>query len=162
MQTLDHGARYDVKRAAGISKIRSDGSLTSRETDVQAGAAEQFAAAFFGAKFNSEIYTNHGDHGEDFILGEATVEVIHLGIKDGKPRMNGNLIVNPHEPQRWADIYVVVRGSIQAGFEIMGWYPHSTLVRRPMINFGYGLRYACAVRNLRPIQEIVDALSEET
>lgn len=157
--SIDCGLRYDSKRASGISEFRSDGSRTSRQTDVEAGAAEQFAAEFFGTSFNHEIYDHHGDGGRDFCLGEATVEVIHLGIVDGKPRMNGNLIVNPHEPQRWADMYVVIRGSISAGFEIVGWFPHTELVKRPMKNFGYGLRYCCPIDQLYPIEWVTEALS---
>lgn len=148
---VDFGDRYDAKRASGISEFRSDGSKTSRKTDEQAGAAEKFAAEFFKVKCNTEVYSNHGDGGKDFMLGEATVDVVHLGMLNDGPRMTGNLIVNPHEPQRHADIYVVVRGSIETGFEIAGWYSHDELIARPKADFGYGKRYCCPVKELHQI-----------
>lgn len=157
--SVDFGLRYDAKRAAGISEIRSDGSKTSRQTDVQAGAAEKFAADFFKVECNEEVYSNHGDGGKDFMLGNASVDVVHLGMLDDGPRMTGNLIVNPHEPQRHADIYVVVRGSIETTFEIVGWYPHTKLVARPKVNFGYGDRYACPIKDLYEIDILVKALA---
>ena len=155
----DFGLRYDAKRAAGISEFRSDGSKTSRETDVQSGAAEKFAAELFKVKCNEEVYSNHGDGGKDFMLGEVSVDVVHLGMLDDGPRMTGNLIVNPHEPQRHADIYVVVRGSIETIFEIVGWFPHVDLIARPKVNFGYGSRYACPLKDLCSINILVEALA---
>ena len=68
--------------------------------------------------------------------------------KTGKPRIGGNLIVNPHEPQRWADIYVVVQGSIKTGFHIVGWTTHNELIKRPKVDFGYGDRFRMPVEDL--------------
>ena len=56
-----------------------------------------------------------------------------------------HLIINPHEPQRWADIYVVVAGSIDEGFEILGWLPHQVLIEKELKDFGFGPRYAAYV-----------------
>jgi hypothetical protein len=91
------------------------------------------------------------------------VDVVHLGIlDDGRPRMHGNLIINPHEPWRHAEIYLVVRGSIQTTFELLGWYVHDLLVRRPERNFGYGPRYWCPIDELYPISWILEAVKSGT
>jgi hypothetical protein len=65
------------------------------------------------------------------------------------PRFTGHLIVNPEETQRHANIYVVVAGDIETGFMIMGYMTHSDLVSRPLRDFGYGLKYAAHVDDLR-------------
>jgi hypothetical protein len=133
-------ARFASKRVAGIDKTRSDGSICSEDTDVQATAAEYFAAQYCGVPFNAGVSTK-GDGGADFVV-PLSVEVVHLGMVDGKARRSGHLIINPHEPQRWADIYLVVVGSLEEGFEVIGWIPHEILVQKPMKDFGYGMRYA--------------------
>lgn len=142
--------RFLAKREAGISPLRRDGSLTSEETDRQAAGAERFAAERFGAEYNEEVYAEHGDGGADFYLGGRSIEVVWLGVEpDGRPRRDGHLIVNPDEPQRHADLYVVVAGSIEAGFTLLGWLPHGDLVERPLKNFGYGPKHAAPVICLR-------------
>lgn len=159
MATFDFGKRYDAKRAAGISEFRSDGSRTSRKTDVEAGAAEKFAGDFLGKNVNTAIYANHGDKGIDFKINEFSVDVVHLGVLgDGSPRMSGNLLVNPHEPWRHADIYIVVRGTNATGFEIVGWTGHDNLVERPQKDFGYGSRYWMPIRDLEKIDMLVEAM----
>lgn len=146
--------RYYAKREAGLSPVRSDGSVTSPETDRQSAAAEEFAAEALGAAFNAEVYATHGDGGHDFVVTgkkgtRYTVEVIWLGMNEvGVPRDTGHLIVNPHEPQRWADLYVSVPGSIETGFRLAGWISHNTLVALPLKNFGFGDRFACHIDNL--------------
>lgn len=143
--------RYFAKREAGLPATRRDGSSTSPETDRQAAAAERFAAGQLGAEFNAEVYATHGDRGHDFtVLGKKgrrryTVEVVWLG-----PRDSGHLIVNPHEPWRWADVYVLVSGSIEMSFSMSGWISHADLVALPQKNFGYGDRFAARVDELTP------------
>ena len=141
-------ARFYSKRNAGISDVRSDGSKCTVENDIQSVAAEYFASQHYGCKFDSSI-SKDGDGGSDFSL-KIDVEVIWLGLdkKTGMPRESGNLIVNPHEPQRWADIYVVVKGSIDSGFSIVGWTTHKKLVSLPKKDFGFGERYAMRVEKL--------------
>lgn len=151
---MDYGKRYDAKRAAGLSPRRSDGSMTSRIADEEAGAAEEYAARFFNQCPNSEVYATHGDGGHDFLLRGRTVEVIHLGMSGSLPRLSGHLIVNPHEPHRHADIYVVVSGCRKTGFHIVGCLSHIRLIELPMKNFGYGPRFACHTANLRPIENL--------
>jgi len=141
-------ARYLSKRAAGISSFRYDGSKCSEENDINATGAEYFAAQQYGCPFNATIGVK-GDGGSDFTL-PLSVEVIWLGVqKNGKPRDKGHLIVNPDEPQRWADIYVVVRGSIDVGFEEVGWVSHNALVKLPKKDFGFGEKFACDISYLK-------------
>ncbi len=130
--------RYQAKRDAGISPVRYDGSLCSPETDAHSEAAEQFAANRLGARFNGSVYDSNGDGGHDFLIGDKTVEVVWLGFRKGTtiPRYDGHLIVNPEERHRWADLYVVVAGSIGRGFTILGWAHHHEL--REGRDFGYG------------------------
>jgi hypothetical protein len=110
----------------------------------------------FQQKFNSEIYDTHGDGGSDFTFHGMTVEVIHLGMDGAGPRLTGNLIVNPHEPQRWANIYVVVRGSIETAFDLVGWYVHDDLIELPKRNFRFGDRFCCHVDDLRKMNELFE------
>lgn len=140
--------RYHIKRAAGISPVRGDGSMRSAETDRQAAAAEKFAAEALRCPFNDSI-TVHGDGGYDFLFG-LKIEVVWLGInaKTGEPRREGNLIVNPNEPQRWADIYYVIAGTIETGFTSVGWTTHAVLIEQPPQDFGYGPKLAMNIHKL--------------
>jgi hypothetical protein len=141
-------ARYLSKRNVGISNTRSDGSKCSIENDIQATGAEFFAAQAYNRPFDASI-GQRGDGGSDFSL-HLTIEVIWLGVdKESRPRTDGHLIVNPHEPQRWADIYIVIAGSIEQGFRELGWIPHKVLVRYPKQNFGFGRRFACHISKLK-------------
>ena len=140
--------RYTSKRNAGIPQERYDGSKTCIENDIQAAAAEKFAAEFMGQSYNDKIMKT-GDGGADFKLniplhGEKTVEVVWLGVdkSTNKPRKTGNLIVNPEEPQRWADIYMVVSGSLDEGFRVRGWTSHKKLTSASKKDFGYGKKFA--------------------
>tara|TARA_Y100000593_G_scaffold14582_1_gene27846 strand:- start:7779 stop:8288 length:510 start_codon:yes stop_codon:yes gene_type:complete len=156
--------RFLSKRNAGISATRSDGSIRSEGTDVNATLAEKFAADLFGCKFNDEVYDNEGDGGLDFILdttkGNKEVEVIWLGFhKDStSPRKNGHLIVNQYEKHRWADIYMVVSGSVDDGFSFVGWTTHKELSKRPLKDFGYGKKMAMHTKDLYSKEQILKYL----
>jgi hypothetical protein len=130
----DGRARYGIKRGAGISAVRYGGSVATRENDRQSYAAEQYAASKLNADFNSSL-TVHGDGGPDFKLGDKDVEIIWSGFEKGSPAeqrvQNDNLLVNPEELHRWADIYVGVSGSVERGFTLMGWTTHRVLVIFP-------------------------------
>jgi len=146
--TTNGAERYKSKRKAGISPERSDGSMTSEQTDVEAAAAEKYAAEMMDASFNDGIFIG-GDGGHDFKIAapngsEFTVEVVWLGFVKGtnSPRSFGHLIVNPYEQHRWADIYVVVAGCVKTGFSILGWTTHSVLVSKRKKDFGFGLKFA--------------------
>jgi hypothetical protein len=141
-------ARYLSKRAAGISGHRYDGSECSIDNDINATAAEYYAAQQYGQPFDATV-GKKGDGGSDFSL-PLSVEVVWLGVqKDGKPRDKGHLIVNPDEPQRWADIYIVIKGSVDEGFEEVGWIPHTALVNLPKKDFGFGEKFACDISMLK-------------
>lgn len=140
--------RYYAKRDAGISPVRRDGSVATPENDRQAAAAEQFAAAQLGCPFNDSV-TAHGDGGHDFVF-PLHVEVCWLGVNQhtGEPRRDGHLIVNLNEPHRWADIYIVVAGTVEMGFHVVGWTTHNRLIEYGTKNFGYGEKLAMPVREL--------------
>ena len=141
-------ARYLSKRAAGISSHRYDGSECSIDNDINATAAEYFAAQQYNQPFDATV-GKRGDGGSDFSLS-LSVEVVWLGIqKDGSPRDKGHLIVNPDEPQRWADIYIVVKGSVDTDFEEVGWIPHKALIQLPKKDFGFGEKFACDISQLK-------------
>jgi len=149
-------ARYLSKRAAGISGHRYDGSECSIQNDIDATGAEYFAAQEYNQPFDCTVGKG-GDGGSDFSL-QLSVEVIWLGVqKNGIPRDKGHLIVNPDEPQRWADIYIVVKGSVDTGFEEVGWIPHSILVTLPKKDFGFGEKFACDISQLKK-PELLKAL----
>jgi hypothetical protein len=152
-------ARYFSKRAAGISGHRYDGSECSIDNDINATAAEYFAAQCYDQPFDVTV-GRKGDGGSDFAL-PLTVEVVWLGVqKNGQPRDKGHLIVNPDEPQRWADIYVVIRGSVDTGFEEVGWMPHNILVTFPKKDFGFGEKFACDISQLKK-PELLHALKRK-
>ena len=153
-------ARYLSKRAAGISGTRSDGSQCSIDNDIDATGAEFFAAQQYGRPFDSSIGKN-GDGGSDFSIN-LNIEVVWLGINKhtGKPRKDGYLIINPHEPQRWADIYIVIGGSLDEGFYEIGWMPHKILISYPKQDFGFGERYACHINELKK-PELLRALIKD-
>lgn len=135
--------RFNSKRTAGISEVRSDGSVCSENNDLDATGAEYYCAKLCGQPFDTSISIT-GDLGHDFILNGKTVEVVWLGRdkKTNKPRNTGNLIVNPHEPKRWADIYIVIGGGFDEGYHMLGWTDHKSLIQMPKVNFGFGIRYA--------------------
>jgi len=146
--------RYTKKREAGISPVRSDGSLCSIQTDICATEAEKFAADFMGCPFNSDV-TVKGDGGFDFVL-PLTVEAVWLGFYKGttRPRSSGHLIVNPYEPQRWADIYVVVAGPFPE-YKMVGWCTHTKLTSYPLKDLGYGKKFAMHTNDLRGVHELL-------
>lgn len=152
-------ARYEIKRKAGISNTRSDGSRCSVYNDINAAGAECFAAEQYNQPFNESI-TKTGDGGSDFsvkINGQTkTVEVIWLGFdyKNNVPRTTGHLIVNPHEPQRWANLYLVIKGSLKRGYTEAGWATHEQLTKASQKDFGYGRRFAIHVNDLNSPNEL--------
>jgi hypothetical protein len=153
--------RYLVKRRAGISTTRKDGSKVSVFNDEQSAAAEKFAAEAMGCQFNDKIFV-HGDGGKDFSYS-LDVEVIWLGVNNNRePRLSGNLIVNPDEPHRWADIYIVVRGSTTNGFEIIGWTTHNKLETFGLKNFGYGPKMFMPTHKLFKIEALTSLKRKNT
>ncbi len=142
-------ARYYAKREAGLSEVRSDGSLTSAETDRQSGAAEKYAADYVGLAFNEEIYATHGDDGCDIRICGYCVEVIWLGFEKNTtiPRFRGHVIINEYEQHRHADVYWIIRGSIEFGFSIAGWCWHDDICKTK--DFGYGPKLCMHTDDLR-------------
>lgn len=126
----------------GPGRLRQDGSEFSRETDTEAFAAEEWACQQFNKLPNRTVGEN--DPGFDFTL---TVDVKHLGLKDGKPRRAGNLIINPNAAR--ADRYIVVSGSREEGFRFEGYATVADLTRREPRDFGYGAKLWVPVEELR-------------
>ena len=151
-------ARYLSKRNVGIDATRSDGSECSIENDIDATGAEFFACQQFKRPFDSGVGAK-GDGGSDFFL-RLSIEVVWLGKdkRTGEPRKGGHLIINPHEPQRWADIYVVISGSLETGFNEVGWMSHKELISKPKKDFGFGSRFAADIKELHQIDELKNLL----
>lgn len=144
--------RYDVKRQAGISDVRPDGSRIDREGDLQATAAERFAVGVYGQPFREQI-TKSGDHEPNMRLGAKTVDVKWLGWdRNHIARTSGYLIVNPGAIRH--DIYVLVAGSTEVGFRIVGWATHEEITARPKQDFGHGMKHALHTINLRKPEEL--------
>jgi hypothetical protein len=147
----DGSERFAAKRATGIPATRYDGSVASATVDREAYAAEKWAAGRLGADFNEEIYADHGDGGRDFTVNGKSAEVVWFGVdKNGLPRRNGNLIVNPEEPQRWADRYLVVGGSIEAGHYWVGWAKHEDVLAARKKDLGYGPKWVIPLNARSP------------
>lgn len=147
-------ARYWSKRAAGIPTRRRDGSECLPRNDVESTGAEYHAATECGETFNPTIST-HGDGGVDFVFG-LSVEAIWLGEdKEGQPRREGHLMLNPDEPHRFADIYVSVAGNSTEGYVMLGWTTHKKLVQNPLIDFGMGPRLQMNVNDLYPMEKLL-------
>lgn len=160
--TPDGSARYEAKRASGISPVRSDGSWCSGENDRQAAAAEEFAARSLGCEFNGTILADCGDGHCDFSIPGAPgkppirVDVKWLGgVYNPRPIAKAHLIVNPSDLEReTVDVYVAVAGSIEQGFEIAGWIYREDLRKLPQMNFGFGFKYGVRATALRPLCEL--------
>jgi hypothetical protein len=147
-------ARYEAKRAAGITVVRRDGSLYSSETDEQAFAAEDFAAELFNQRADRTLLGKDGDRGYDFIL---KVEVVWLGYVKGttQPRRHGHLIANQNNDGKpWPDLFIVVSGSTAAGFEAIGWLLTRELLTEPLRDFGFGPKHAISTDRLRSMEII--------
>lgn len=146
-------ARYWSKRAAGIPAMRSDGSECSIENDRHSIGAEYFAATECGVPFNPTI-APRGDGGFDFKLS-LDVEAIWLGRVGNEPRQEGHLLVNPHEPQRFGDIYIVVGGDMEQGYRFEGWTTHKRLIQNPLGDFRHGERYQMPIGDLYDIDKLL-------
>lgn len=159
-------ARFHAKRAAGISARRRDGSFCDPETDRQAGHAEEFAARELRAVVNDSVTTS-GDPGFDFEIlvdgpsgrRRVRVEAIWNGFATGsktKPRLFGNLLVNPFEPHRYREsqIFVLVVGTIESGFRLVGWATRRDIEARPQRDFGFGKRYWVPMSELRSMDKL--------
>ena len=155
------------KRADKDGRVRRyDGSYTDEDTFMEGALAEKFGAEFLGCDFNDEVYAHGGDGGIDFMLsttkGEKEVEVIWLGFIKGtkKVRETGHLIVNPDQPTRWADIYVIISGCIDGGYKFVGWTSHKLLVSNPRKDFGFGEKFAMHTDNLLTYERLVPFLKK--
>ena len=162
--------RFHAKRRAGISPIRRDGSVCDPETDRQSGHAEEFAADEFGVPVNKRVM-NTGDGGMDFAIKvrcldgtvrEAGVDVIWNGFATGtrKPRLDGNLLVNPFEPHRYAQsfFFVLVGGTVEHGWRFLGWARRQEVFDRTNRDFGYGERHWVPVSALHDVEIIKKAI----
>lgn len=164
--------RYHVKRAAGISSTRGDGSARTPGTDKQSGHAEEYAAQMLGSVVDDSI-TVTGDRGYDFPItvelpsgrqGRLRVEAIWNGFETGstsRPRLFGNLIINPDDEHRYrnTDIFVLVVGTVEHGFELMGWATWADVKSRPTKSFGYGRKYYVPMHELRKMDRLKVAIN---
>tara|TARA_Y100001973_G_C5198716_1_gene336110 strand:+ start:2108 stop:2644 length:537 start_codon:yes stop_codon:yes gene_type:complete len=145
---------------------RSDGSYTTERNYLESTLAEKFAADLLGCNFNNEVYESGGDGGLDFVIattkGDKEVEVIWMGFRKGTEeiREEGHLIVNPYQPTRWSDIYVMISGSINSGFKFLGWTTHAKLRQKPKKDFGYGEKYAMHSNDLFNYDQLLPFLKK--
>ncbi len=146
-------ARFWSKRSQGFSATRKDGSVCREDNDIEATLAEFATCRHLGLPFDEGIYRG-GDGGQDAVLS-LTIEILWLGRHpDGSVRYNGNAIMNPEEPQRWADIYVVVGGGDTEGWTIMGWTTHNVMVQQELRDFGNGPRWGVPCDRLYDISSL--------
>jgi hypothetical protein len=144
--------RYRSHRRAGISDVRPDGSKCSETTDIQSAVAECFAAKNFGLPFDKSVRLQ-GDGGCDFRLS-LDVDAVWFGFEKGttilRSTENRHLIIEKDVPSRWADIYVLVGGSVETEFNLLGWMWHNRLIRCPPQDFGNGPKLAMKASSLMP------------
>lgn len=148
---VDGADRYHAKRAAGVSGVKRDGWSGSPDVDREALEVERIAAAKFGVTANEEIYADHGDEGFDFVWFGLKVDAKHMRFPglNWRSKPSSCLIVNPDEAT--ADIYVAVVGSLDEGFEVVGFCRRETLLAAPRRDFGYGPKLAVLFSDLTPI-----------
>jgi hypothetical protein len=113
---LDGGARFRIKRAAGWTEQRPDGSRYAERTDQFADEAESFFTELVGGIRSTDVYL-HGDPGYDVVVlcGSVTVkvDVVHGGIDNtDRPRLAPcHLIVNTDSKKLTAsEVLVLVIG----------------------------------------------------
>jgi len=148
--------RYDVKAAAGMSRIRPDGSDYSREVDELAETAERWFAGLVGGLVDDSV-SLHGDHGYDVAVFRrgitVKVDVVHAGMmKDGTPRTGRGcrLIVNcDHNKLVRSDILVLVEGP---PFAVLGAIHTARFLALAQVeNLGYGDKFTMPVSALMPL-----------
>lgn len=174
-------ARYEVKRKAGISPFRKDGSLRDPESERQSCHAEEFAARELNSVFNDEVYEgDKGDDGYDFELkvrfpsgktGLIRANAVWNGFATGskvEPRMRGNLLLNPADEKKASSgldrryrnslIFILVAGTVETGFKFLGWATKDEATKRPIKNFGFGRRFWVPSDELRSIDSLKSIL----
>lgn len=151
--------RYYHMRSRRRSDFRPDGSLYNPEVDRQAAAAEEYVCGVFGVPYVNGIY-DYGDGGYDFLLRlfnpdtQVKVDVVLTGTD--------YLIVNPYGVKiRVPNVFILVHGSIELGFRIVGWLSRDDLLACPKRDFGYGEKYACHISKLQPISKLLDHAKKE-
>ena len=156
--TGDGTQRHLVKRAAGISIVRRDGTHYSLDTEKVAEEVEAWASEQLGGLRDDGIYLG-GDQGYDCVvpLGSIQVQVdaVHAGFRpDGEPRgAECNLIVNCDSPKLYrSDILVLVSGP---PFTFLGGMPTARFLATAQLkDFGYGLKWAIPAQGLVPIDAL--------
>lgn len=148
------GERHDIKVRAGYSKFRKDGSTFSRENMVEATGAEYVGVARLGEVFNYDILL-HGDGGRDCTFAGMGVEVYRPGRGD-YAIITG---VGSEYRHRHADLYMSVTGSLDTGrYVVRGVISHAKMVRLPLVDFGWGPRYAVPFQNLTPVPRFLEIM----
>lgn len=144
--------RFHVKRAAGMSAVRADGTLFDPQTDAVADDVETWVAAQLGG-LRSDTVSISGDSGYDCAvrLGCVTlrVDAVHAGFRsDGTPRgRECHLIVNCDSPKLYrSDVLVLVTGP---PFAFLGGVPTTRFLAQAVLqNFGYGAKFALPASSL--------------
>lgn len=144
-----HGA---ARRADKFNGKRWDGSPHLNEADfVDSVAAEYVGTRRIGVGFDDTVYVG-GDGGKDCLFRNRTVEI-------SRPRRRDYAVITV-AAERWyrhADIYVAVTGTLRTGeFVVRGYITHDELKMTPVIDFGYGRRWAARYDELRPCSELFE------
>lgn len=158
-------ARYWAKRAAGISRVRGDGTIRYPENDRQSAAAEWYGAFRLGLKRNDDVYAKHGDGGTDATLKVRSpsgkhktlgVGFVHLGFLNNNsqcPRMDGNMLLNSDDYRRYNDthIFIQIRGTYHSGFDLVGWMSATKIFGTKPRDFTHGFKHNMRITALCPM-----------
>lgn len=146
-------ARYEVKRAAGWSDRRQDGSQYDGDVDEHAGEAERWAAGCCGCQADERVYL-HGDNGYDFLTQGVRVDVVHLG--HNREPLHAHLIINEGNLKlSAADVFLVV-GNIQSVWFAVGAITREDFLERAMRkDFGFGEKLALPCKDLDCAHDLV-------
>lgn len=146
--------RFWLKREAGLPMERPSGEgFYSPEVDRQAKAAEDFACERLGGQIlEPDTYATHGDKGADILVNGMRVDVVWLGFgepyRSQRPRLSGHLIVGPKKEKNLADVYVLVIGTIEAGFTLAGYIGRDRLLTYSKRMFWNTLKLAVPIGEL--------------
>jgi len=160
---VSHGTdRYDVKAAAGLSRVRRDGSSYDRAIDAVSSDAEEWFADRVGGIVDTSVHDRHGDHGYDVVVmlpcGERVrIDVVHLGLlPDGTPRpaSGARLIVNRDSIKLLrSDVIVVMTGPPFVVVGAIHTIRFLALAREQ--DLGFGIKFVLPVAQLPALRAVL-------
>ena len=146
-------ARYHAKVGNNIPVTLKENCLWHQQDEVQATGAEYFVSQMLQQPVLR--VASGPDGGSGFRIG-LDVRVVWLGVQpDGKTRRAGIVLIDPLKTHELADIYVFVAGTVDDGFEIMGWTTHADLEEHKLVDYGQGPRLHMPVCQLFTIEHLL-------